>query len=75
MKICPECKSKYSDTVTLCPRDGSALERGEAFDPRKVLLGAGFVIAAFLVSGTVAALVIAAGVAVWVLASYKKPPA
>src|SRR6266550_205785 len=51
MKVCPECKGKYSDTVTLCPKDGSALVPGEAIEPRKILLGIGFVIGAFLVGG------------------------
>jgi eukaryotic-like serine/threonine-protein kinase len=29
MKICPQCGREYPDTVTLCPRDGEALESAD----------------------------------------------
>jgi hypothetical protein len=74
MKVCPECKGKYSDTVTLCPKDGSALVPGEAIEPRKILLGIGFVIGAFLVGGLWLSLAVAVGVGIWLFLAFRRPP-
>ena len=74
MKVCPECKGKYSDTVTLCPKDGSALVPGEAIEPRKLLLGIGFVIGAFLVGGLWLSLAVAVAVGIWIFLAFRRPP-
>ena len=74
MKVCPECKGKYSDTLNLCPKDGSALVSGEAIAPRKLLLGIGFVIGGFLVGGPWLSLLVAAGVGIWLFLGFRRPP-
>ena len=74
MKICPECKAKYSDTQIICSEDGTGLVSAEAIDPRKLVLGIGFVVGGFFVAGPLLAVPIAIGVGIWAFFAYKRPP-
>jgi hypothetical protein len=68
MKECPECKEPYSDTDTICRRDGAGLVR-IGRDSRKLVLGIGIAIGGFFVGGPVLAAAIAVGATLWWLLS------